>query len=66
MALAEEPSALQAKLIADELSTLSKQQSLALQGSGYNKMSKEQAASYDERRIRIAELCAVLAKFKPL
>jgi hypothetical protein len=65
MSLADQTSFQQAKLIADELATLSKQQSLALQGSAYGKMSTEEAERYDQRRIRIGELCTLLNQFKP-
>lgn len=61
----DEVSHTQAKLLADELSTLSKQQSLALQGSSYGKMSKADAERYDRRRIRIGELCGLLSQYQP-
>jgi hypothetical protein len=51
--------------IAEELSVLSKQQSLALQQAAYLSMSKDDAQKYDERRIRIGQICDLLARFKP-
>jgi hypothetical protein len=50
--------------LADELSKLSKQQSIALQQSAYLSMSPEEAREYDERRVRIGKLCSILGKFK--
>jgi len=55
----------QMRKLADELSVLSKQQSLALQRKAYLSMSKDDAQKYDERRIRIGQICDLLAKFKP-
>lgn len=46
-----------------ELSKLSRQQNVALQTASYEKMSKAEAEEYDERRIRIAEICALLSRF---
>jgi hypothetical protein len=54
----------EAKNLSDELTKLSKQQSLALQTTAYLKMSKEEAAEYDQRRLRISEIWALLEKFK--
>jgi polyhydroxyalkanoate synthesis regulator phasin len=58
-------SAEQAKELTDELSALSKQQSKALQSAAYTRMSKEEAKEYDQRRVRIAEICALVGTFKP-
>ena len=55
----------QAKNLSDELTKLSKQQLQALQTEAYMNMSKEEAAHYDQRRLRISEIWAVLGKFKP-
>jgi hypothetical protein len=51
--------------LADELSILSKQQSMALQKAAYFSMSDGEAQKYDERRIRIGQICDQLAKFRP-
>ena len=53
----------QAKRLAEELTSLSKQQSLALQTSAYHRMTEIAAANYDARRLRIAEICTQLAEF---
>ena len=50
--------------LAEELSTLSKKQSQALQASVYIQMNAQEAREYDERRVRIGELCSILGKFK--
>jgi hypothetical protein len=50
--------------LADELSALSKKQSQALQASAYIRMNAQEAREYDERRVRIGELCSVLGRFK--
>lgn len=63
--LSNEPTAEQVRGLADELAALSKQQSKALQTSAYKRMSIEEASEYDRRRVRIAEICAVVGKFKP-
>jgi hypothetical protein len=47
-----------------ELSALSRQQSEALQRSSYVKMPPRDADEYDNRRLRIAELCEFLSKFR--
>jgi hypothetical protein len=54
-----------AKELADEMAALSKLQSEALQTAAYTKMSAQQAAEYDQRRLRIGEICALLGKFRP-
>jgi hypothetical protein len=55
----------EAKDLAEELSRLTRQQYEALQRASYLHMSANEAAEYDERRIRIGELCGVLGKFRP-
>jgi hypothetical protein len=55
----------QAKALADELSTLSKLQSKALQTAAYVRMSETEAKKYDERRERISDICTLLGKFQP-
>jgi len=50
--------------LADELAQLSKRQSDALQNAAYFRMTREEAAEYDERRTRIGELSALLGKYK--
>ena len=57
-------SAEQLSELADELSKLSKQQSIALQASAYIQMNAQEAGEYDERRVRIGELCSVLGTLK--
>jgi hypothetical protein len=58
-------SAEQAKKLAEEMAALSKLQFEALQTAAYMKMSKQEAAQYDQRRLRIGEICGLLGKFKP-
>ena len=65
MAVDNKLSAEQANKLSDELTALSKQQSEALLSSAYIRMSLEEAKEYDKRRIRIGEICELLAKFKP-
>jgi hypothetical protein len=60
------PSAQQAKELADELSTLYKDQSKALQSAVYIKMTKEEFAQYDKRATRIKQISTLLGKYKPL
>lgn len=55
----------EAKDLAEELSRLTHAQYEALQKASYLRMSPDEAAEYDQRRIRIGELCGVLGKFKP-
>lgn len=64
MALDENLSPEQVKELADELSVLSKQQSIALKGAAYQRMSREEAAEYDVHRERIGEICALPGKFR--
>lgn len=54
----------QVKNLSDELTKLSKQQSIALQKTALPEMSREEAAEYEQRRLRIAELLAFLEKLK--
>jgi hypothetical protein len=54
-----------AKDLAKELSELAKQQYEALQKSSYFRMSGQEASAYDARRLRISEICSVLAEFRP-
>jgi hypothetical protein len=58
-------SAEQAKELAQEMATLSKQQFEALQTAAYMRMSQDEAAQYDRRRLRIGEICGLLSKFTP-
>jgi len=55
----------EARALADELSELAKQQSLALQSAPYIKMSQQEAREYDARRLRIGELYSWLGLYKP-
>lgn len=48
----------------EELARLSHQQYLALQKDSYLRMSAAEAAEYDKRRIRIGEICGLLARFR--
>lgn len=59
------PSPEQAKELAEELTRLSNEQTEALQRAAYFNMSREEAAEYDKRRVRISELCSLLGKYKP-
>lgn len=53
-----------AKELAEELSTLSKLQSQALQTAAYMIMSRTDAEGNDQRVKRIGELCGMLGKLK--
>ncbi|HEY1464796.1 MAG TPA: hypothetical protein VGF44_15375 [Terriglobales bacterium] len=64
MSLPDSLSAEQASQLAEELSVLSKEQSVALQVAPYAQMSVEEAKRYDLGRIRIEEICALLVKFQ--
>ena len=50
--------------ISARLSVLHRLQYKALQKSSYIRMSKKEADEYDRRRMRIGQLCALLAKFR--
>jgi hypothetical protein len=45
-----------------ELSNLNRQQSEALQKASYDRMSESDKASYDRRRLHIAEVSELLRK----
>jgi len=47
-----------------EHSALARQQYEALQKSSYIKMTSQDAAAYDQRRLRIGEICQLLARFR--
>jgi len=53
------------KVLLDELTRLSKQQSEALQTAVYMRMEPKMAAQYDLRAKRIAEICKLLGDYKP-
>lgn len=53
------------KALHDELTSLSKQQSEALQTAVYMRMDPQMAAAYDMRAKRISELCKLLGDYKP-
>jgi hypothetical protein len=53
------------KVLLDELSRLSKQQSEALQTAVYMRMEPKMAAQYDIRAKRIGEICKLLGDYKP-
>lgn len=50
----------QAKALSEELSRLTRLQYEAFQQSSYINMPKKAADAYDERRMRIAEVCEML------
>jgi hypothetical protein len=50
--------------LSTEHSTLARQQYEALQLSPYTRMTASEAGEYDARRIRIGEICDLLAKFR--
>jgi hypothetical protein len=54
----------EAKELSKELSILSRQQYEALQKASYLNMPQEDADEYNNRRLRIGEICELLAKFK--
>ena len=53
------------KALLDELASLSKQQSEALQTAVYMRMEPKMAAQYDIRAKRIGELCKLIGDYKP-
>ncbi|HSS96411.1 MAG TPA: hypothetical protein VLK33_05255 [Terriglobales bacterium] len=55
----------EATAFADELTELSKQQSQALQQAAYFRMTLEESKAWDERHVRIGDLCRLLGKYKP-
>ena len=55
----------QVKGLADELSALSRVQFEALETAGYIPMN-EKEAEYDERHVRIGELCGLIGVFLAL
>jgi hypothetical protein len=50
--------------LSKEHAALAKQQYEALQKSSYVNMNQTEADEYNKRRIRIGELCEILAKFR--
>ncbi|HEY1650124.1 MAG TPA: hypothetical protein VGF96_19225 [Terracidiphilus sp.] len=64
MATVKKPSKDEAKELSMEMAALSRQQYEALQKSSYIRMSKEEADAYNERRLRIGEICDLLAEFR--
>jgi hypothetical protein len=52
------------KILSAEHSALSQQQYEALLKSSYLLMSPAEAADYDQRRLRIGEICGILAKVR--
>jgi hypothetical protein len=58
-------SAAQQKASLDELASLSRQQSRALQDSVFIQMTREQMDEYDLQGKRISELCGLVRDFKP-
>jgi hypothetical protein len=57
-------SEVQAKTLAVGLSLLTKLQYEALQRSSYLRMSQSEAEAYDERRIRIGQICEILVEVR--
>jgi hypothetical protein len=64
MARTEKPSADEAKSLTIEHAALVKLQYEALQREPYIRMSQDEADAYDERRLRIEEICLRLAKYR--
>jgi hypothetical protein len=64
--LDQPPSAEETTTLSEELATLSKQQFMARQSSIYIGMTPPEAADYNARRNRIAEIYGILGKFKAL
>jgi hypothetical protein len=58
------PPASEIASLSAEHASLAKQQYESLQKSPYIRMSASEAAAYDERRLRIGEICDLLAKFR--
>jgi hypothetical protein len=54
----------EANALGEELGKLTRQQYTALQKSSYLHMTEEEAYEYDNRRLRIGEICEFLAKFR--
>lgn len=52
------------RALSSELEELTKHQYEALQKSSYIKMSQAESVAYDARRVRIAEVCKLLANFR--
>jgi len=50
--------------LSEEHASLARQQYEALQKSPYVRMSESEARVYDERRLRIGEICELLAEFR--
>lgn len=57
-------SEIQINELSAELSTLSNQQSDALLKSRFSDMSESEADAYNKRRLRIVEICELLANAK--
>ena len=57
-------SAEETKTLSEELATLSKQQFMARQSAIFIRMTRPEAADYDARRNRIAEIYGILGTFK--
>ena len=56
----------QVKGLADQLSALSRVQFEALETAGYIPMNEKEAREYDERHVRIGELCGLIGVFLAL
>ena len=64
MSKADKPTADEAESLTGEHAKLVKQQYEALQRAPYIRMSQPEADAYDERRLRIEEICLRLAKYR--
>ncbi|MFY9740554.1 MAG: hypothetical protein WAK21_01045 [Candidatus Sulfotelmatobacter sp.] len=56
----------EARKLADELATLAKQQSEALERAVYLGMSADEAKLYDQHRARITEIAKLLGSYFPV
>jgi hypothetical protein len=64
MPITDKPTADEAEALTVEHATLVKQQYEALQKAPYIRMPQSEADAYDERRLRIEEICLRLAKYR--
>jgi hypothetical protein len=64
MGISTIPPANEIASLSAEHASLARKQYEALQKSPYVRMSASEAEAYDERRLRIEELCKILAKFR--
>jgi hypothetical protein len=62
MGISAKPPVSEIASLSAEHASLARQQYEALQKSSYVRMSASEAAAYDERRVRIGEICDLLAR----